>query len=657
MIKRLVLSLIVMLFAAGSAVAVDQAPAWLQQAASITLPSYDKDVTTVVLVDETSVSVGADGRVTRTSNYAVRILQREGRDAAVAHIGYIPETGKVKEMTAWLIRANAEVKRYGKDQTLDLAGAPNDVYNEYRLKVISAKDEADAGVVFGYSHTVEDRSIFSQDEWSFQSSSPVLSSRYTLVLPAGWRAEGVTFNHPGVEPTINGSTYSWQLTNLPPIADEPLRGSLSNLVARLAVSYYPPASSSVPGIKTFASWTDVAVWMAELEDPQVTLSEPMIAKAKELTANAKTEYEKIQAIANYVQRVQYISIQTGIGRGGGYRPHSATEVFAKSYGDCKDKANLMRAMLKIIGITAFPVSIYSGDPEYVRTDWPSPQQFNHCIIAVKVSDETQIATVITHPRFGRLLMFDPTAEETPVGDLPSYLQGSLALIDAKDAEPLVRMPVTPADTNHLDRSVEAHLGADGSMQGVIAERARGQVAARFRTEFRRLSRPDYTSMMEHWLANGAPGSKISKVEPSDDASEGKFALNVTFAAPSYGQVMQNHLLVFKPAIVSRRDSLSLTESKRKHPIVLKSNSYSETVRVTLPAGFVVDELPDVVKLDTPYGLYTTNYEVKDGQLVFTRNFVQRTITVPVAQYDSVRSFFARMRDAEQSPVVLAKVKI
>ena len=40
----------------------------------------------------------------------------------------------------------------------------------------------------------------------------------------------------------------------------------------------------------------------------------------------------------------------------------ATEVFAKSYGDCKDKANLMRAMLKIVGITAFPVSIYSGDP-------------------------------------------------------------------------------------------------------------------------------------------------------------------------------------------------------------------------------------------------------------------------------------------------------
>jgi transglutaminase-like putative cysteine protease len=654
MIKRLLLSFVLMSSAAVTALAGDQAPPWLQQASAIKLISYDKDVTAVVLVDEITATVSEDGRVTKTYNYAVRILRHEGREYAVGAVGYIPETGKVKELTAWLIRGNGDVKRYGKDQTLDMAGAPNDVYDEYRVRSVSAKDDADTGTVFGYSYTTEDRSIFSQDEWSFQSSNPVLSSRYTLVLPNGWRAESVTFNHATVEPTVTGSTYAWQLTNLPAIDDEPLRSSLSNLVARLAVSYYPPVAIQLPGIKTFANWSEVAVWMAELEDPQVNLSDAMTAKVRELTANARTEYEKIQAIGHYVQKIQYISIQTGIGRGGGYRPHTASEVFAKSYGDCKDKANLMRAMLKIAGITAFPVSIYSGDPEYVRANWPSPQQFNHCIIAVKVSDETQVATVIQHPRFGRLLIFDPTAEETPVGDLPFYLQDSLGLIDAKDSDPLVRMPLTPPDMNQLERSVEMQLGADGSVTGVIEERARGQIAAKFRAQFRQLSRPEYNTMLEHWLTSGAPGSKISKVEPVDDASEGRFALNVAFSASGYAQLMQDRLLVFTPAIVSRRDSLSLTESKRKHPVTLKSNSYSETVRVKLPAGFVVDELPDAVKLDTPFGVYGTSYEVKDGQLVFKRNFVQRAITVPVAQYDSVRNFFARMRAAEQAPVVLAK---
>lgn len=113
-------------------------------------------------------------------------------------------------------------------------------------------------------------------------------------------------------------------------------------------------------------------------------------------------------------------------------------------------------------------------------------------------------------------------------------------------------------------------------------------------------------------------------------------------------------MVFKPAIVSRRESTALVESKRKHPVVLRSNSYSETVRVKLPVGFEVDEMPDAVNLDTPFGAYTTSYEVKDTHLVFKRTMVQRAMTVPVDQYASVKSFFERIRAAEQSPVVLTK---
>jgi hypothetical protein len=74
----------------------------------------------------------------------------------------------------------------------------------------------------------------------------------------------------------------------------------------------------------------------------------------------------------------------------------------------------------------------------------------------------------------------------------------------------------------------------------------------------------------------------------------------------------------------------------------------------LPAGFDVDEMPDAVKLDTSFGSYATSYEVKDGQLIFTRKLVQRAGTIPVDQYKAVRSFFERIRTAEQSPVVLAR---
>jgi hypothetical protein len=182
----------------------------------------------------------------------------------------------------------------------------------------------------------------------------------------------------------------------------------------------------------------------------------------------------------------------------------------------------------------------------------------------------------------------------------------------------------------------------------------GQAAANERRSFRSLSRPDYAKALENRINRGATGAKIVRVEPTDQHADGRFALDVDFTAVGYGQLMQNRLLVFKPAILSRRESVFLTGGSRKHAVVLESHSYTESVNVKLPADFEVDELPDPVKLDTTFGSYATTYTVKDGQLRFTRSFTQRAATIPPADYAKVRGFFERIRAAEQSPVVLAK---
>lgn len=64
--------------------------------------------------------------------------------------------------------------------------------------------------------------------------------------------------------------------------------------------------------------------------------------------------------------------------------------------------------------------------------------------------------------------------------------------------------------------------------------------------------------------------------------------------------------------------------------------------------------PDPVKLQAAFGSYVTSYVVKDGQLEFTRKLVVRQATIPVAGYADVRSFFEKIRAAEQSPVVLVR---
>ncbi|HWP45102.1 MAG TPA: hypothetical protein VNO14_17805, partial [Blastocatellia bacterium] len=254
----------------------------------------------------------------------------------------------------------------------------------------------------------------------------------------------------------------------------------------------------------------------------------------------------------------------------------------------------------------------------------------------------------------RLLIFDPTDDNTPVGDLPDHEQGSLALIIAGDQGALLRMPVTPPEANLLERHTEAVLAADGSITAKVSERSSGQSAVIERRAFRGRSRSDYTIMVERWITSGVSGASLSKLDPSDNSAEGRFSLDVEFSAARYGQLMQGRLLIFKPAIVSRRESLSLTGAARKHPIVLESHAYTEKARIKLPEGFVVDELPDPAKLEAPFGRYSTSYEVKDGHLHFTRTLVVQSAVIAAADFAKVRAFFERIRDAEQSPVVLAR---
>jgi hypothetical protein len=314
----------------------------------------------------------------------------------------------------------------------------------------------------------------------------------------------------------------------------------------------------------------------------------------------------------------------------------------------------MRAMLRVKKIEAYPVIIYSGDPDYVRKEWPSPSQFNHCIIAVRVSPTTTGPTVIEHAKLGRLMIFDATDSFTPVGDLPDHLQGSFALIVSGDNGDLVKMPVTPSDFNAWTRETEIDLGTDGSIKGVIRERATGQESRGARTMLRSLSNDEFSKSIERWLARGATAAKLTKLTPKDRHREAAFDMDVEFTAPAYGQVMQDRLLVFKPAVASRTNSIYLTEKVRKHPVVLDSNSFTEKATIKLPVGFVVDEVPDPVSLQTGFGKYSTSYEVKEGKLIFTRSLVMNRSTVAVDRYKEVRDFFTSMLNAEQSPVVLIR---
>jgi hypothetical protein len=218
----------------------------------------------------------------------------------------------------------------------------------------------------------------------------------------------------------------------------------------------------------------------------------------------------------------------------------------------------------------------------------------------------------------------------------------------------MKMPVTPSDFNAWSRETEIDLSTDGSIKGIIRERATGQESRAARNMLRSLSNDDFNKSIERWLSRGATAAKLTKLTPKDRQRDAAFDMDVEFTAPAYGQVMQDRLLVFKPAIASRTNSIYLTEKIRKHPVMLESNSFTEKATIKLPVGFVVDEVPDPVSLQTAFGKYSTSYEVKEGKLIFIRSLTMNRSTVGVERYKEVRDFFTSMLNAEQAPVVLIR---
>lgn len=390
-----------------------------------------------------------------------------------------------------------------------------------------------------------------------------------------------------------------------------------------------------------------------LADPRAKPDGTVIAKAQDLTVGKGSQLEKIEAIADFTQRIKYASIQLGVGRGGGYQPSPAGETLQKAYGDCKDKVNLMRSLLAAVGIESFPVAIFSGNPRYVRPDWPSPQQFNHVIIAVKFSEELKAPAVASSGHWGKLLLFDPTDSYTPMGYLPAHQQDSLALLIRPSGGELLRAPASPPRANLLKRHVTMSLSHDGSIGCKIRERFEGSAASRNRRLHGRLGGRDYRRIIERWVSRGAPGAAVSRIEAGDRDRVG-FFVDVDFTAAAYGRTVGQYLLIFKPAVVSERGFTYLNQAERKYAVVLEADSYQETVEVDLPPGFTVDEMPAPVDLTTPFGRYRADWRAEAGKLFFERHLELDNAVVPPEDYPSVKEFFDEMIAADQSPVVLVR---
>ena len=628
------------------------APAWMHAVANAQLPTYDEKTEAVVLMSETNVTLLSADKIKTQVREVYKILRPNGRERGVVFVPFNPQR-KVKSLHGWCIPSQGKDYEVKDKDAVEVS--PNvengELMSDVKYKVLRIP-AADVGNIVGYEFEVEDRPFFLQDMWHFQQSDPVRESRYSLQLPAGWEYKASWLNHPEVKPTESGSSAEWKINGINGIRPEPEMPPRDGIAGAMVVSFFPAGGRALNG---FADWDGMGKWYANLVSGRLEASSEIKQEVNTLSASKTSQLEKMQALARFVQNdIRYVAIELGIG---GWQPHPAPEVFAHRYGDCKDKATLLRAMLREIGIDSYHVVIYT-ERGAITPVTPAHHGFNHAILAMKLPEgmnDSSLVATIQHPKLGRILFFDPTNELIPFGQLPGYLQANYGLLVTANGGELLELPQGPSAMNSIERVAKLTLDPTGTLKGDVKETRLGERASSERWRLRTVTKDtDRIKPIETILSGSLSSYRITHATLINlQKTEQPFGFNYSFESENYAKTAGNLLLVRPRVIGNKGYGFLETKEPRKFPIEFDGPSRDTDIfEITLPSGYTVDDLPAPVDVDYSFASYHSKTTVKGNVVGYTRTFEVKELSVPVDKAEDLRKLYRIIATDERNTVVL-----
>ena len=616
------------------------------------LPTYDEKTDAVLLYSETNVTVISTDKIRTQVREAYKILRPNGRGHGTVSVYSNPQR-KVKALHGWCIPAQGKDFEVKDKDAIEAAPGINggELISDVKYKILRIP-APDPGNIIGYEYEVEEQPLFLQELWHFQEADPVRESHYSLQLPAGWEYKASWLNHEEVSVTAAGGNVSqWVVHDVKGIRREPDMPPRDGVAGFMIISLFPPGGV----LNGFANWNEMGKWYINLVGSRVDASPEIKQQVAALTASKTTTLEKMQTLATFVQRdVRYVGIELGIG---GYQPHPASEVFAHRYGDCKDKATLLRSMLREIGVDSYHVVIYT-ERGAVTPKTPAHSGFNHVITAIKLPDgltDPSLIATVQHPKFGKLLFFDPTNDLIPFGEIPGYLQANYGLLVTPDGGELIELPQQPSTMNSIRRTAQLTLDKNGTLKGNVEEVRMGQRASSERGRLRSVSKDaDRIKPIEELLAASLGSFQITRASLLNvQQTDRPFGFNYSFESPNYAKNAGNLLLV-RPRVIGMKGSGFLeTKEPRKFPIEFEEPAQdTDSFEITIPPGYVVDDVPPPVDADYGFASYHSKTVVNGNVVDYTRTFEVKELSVPVDKAEDLKKFYRIIAGDERNTVVL-----
>jgi transglutaminase-like putative cysteine protease len=627
-----------------------QIPDWGLEAAKAHTPDYAKDAAKVVLFDEYVETVDAQGRAVERERWAFRILKPQGRRDALCRVSYDVDE-KINYFRAWTI--GADEKQYPAQDTdfVDVGQREASVELSTRKTRGVLPPAADVGATV-ICESEELLAPYQQETvWGIQGPFPVVFQALEVDLPPGRAHSEAWHRFPPVKPVeVAPNHWRWELkdTHALDLRDVKSPPEWEALAARMSVQW---GEAAVEGKDN--QWRALGQWVTTLEANRPDPSPEIIAKTQELIAGAPDFYAKLSRITEYIQKnVRYFIVSRGIG---GLQAHYAADIFRNRYGDCKDKTTLLISMLQVAGIHAFYVPL-DDRRDIVDPDEPSLLG-NHMITAIEVPTEVQDPRLkaIAKAKDGkRYLIFDPTNERVPVGNLPDYEQGSYGILAAGASSQIIALPVLGPDANGTERKGAFTLSPDGTLTGSVDTSHFGPNGADLRMFLKYTDEKERRQYWERYVAETLPGVTLDAFEFTQPAALDKpleFHYKVT--ARQYAH-QAGPLVLVRPRVIGSF-ARPFDDKPRIYPIDLNATGrWHDSFDITLPPGYVVDETPDPINIDLDFASYHSTVSAKGNVLHYDREYTVRQVEIPPAKAQSFRQLENAILSDEKGAAVLKK---
>src|SRR5580658_4722464 len=320
-------------------------------------------------------------------------------------------------------------------------------------------------------------------------------------------------------------------------------------------------------------------------------------------------------LAELHRRVRYTGVEFGEAA---IVPRTPAETLKRQYGDCKDQATVLVAMLRGVGIPARLALLASGTGQDIEPDLPGIGLFDHAIVYVPGTPE---------------FWADPTDEFARFNELPIGDQNRFAMIVGDDGR-LIKTPEAKPSENGFAETRDFRLADRGKAAVVAAIETWGEVERGYRYSYRDADPKQLKSSLESYAVVGIPIASLTNRLPDmfdkENEPEGRRKGSLVLPEPFTGE--WKYRIV--PALGFKPSQLPASGTQKLGPAILTKEFKSEPDGTVL-ATFRFDTVKRLYSADEVEALKT---ELRD----------LRKAPIPLVQFEQTGEALlhaGRIRDA------------